>query len=109
MMGDRELVKALALDYRRADLSGEDRAMLDYVVLLTREPHAAQSGAVALREAGFEDAAILDVCQVAAYYNYVNRLAEGLSVQLEEYWTDETMTLTEAEFEQRRTARKGED
>lgn len=108
-MGDREAVKALALDYRRADLSRADRAMLDYVVLLTREPHAAQSGAAALREAGFEDAAILDVCQVAAYYNYVNRLAEGLSVQLEEFWSDDMMTLTDAEFEQRRAARKGGD
>lgn len=39
-----------------------------------------------LREAGLDDAEILDVCQVTAYYNYVNRLADGLGVELEWYW-----------------------
>ncbi len=38
---------------------------------------------VALREAGFEDAAILDINQVTSYYAYVNRLADGLGVELE--------------------------
>ena len=37
----------------------------------------------ALREAGFDDRAILDVCQVASYYAFVNRLADGLGVELE--------------------------
>ena len=37
-----------------------------------------------LREVGLSDAEILDVCQVASYYNYVNRLADGLGVELEE-------------------------
>ena len=37
----------------------------------------------ALRRAGFADAAILDICQVAAYYAFVNRLADGLGVELE--------------------------
>jgi alkylhydroperoxidase family enzyme len=40
----------------------------------------------ALRDAGLSDAEILDVCQVAAYYNYVNRMADGLGVELEPYW-----------------------
>lgn len=39
-----------------------------------------------LRAAGLEDAEILDVCQIVCYYNYVNRLASGLGVELEEYW-----------------------
>ena len=37
----------------------------------------------ALRKAGFGDAAILDICQVAAYYAFANRLADGLGVELE--------------------------
>ena len=36
-----------------------------------------------LREAGLGDDEILDVCQVTAYYGYVNRLAMGLGVELE--------------------------
>lgn len=40
-----------------------------------------------LRDEGLSDAEILDVCQVTAYYNYVNRLADGLGVELEAYWS----------------------
>lgn len=94
------------MNYGEADLSVRDRAMLDYAVLLTRDPHEAQDGAEALRQVGFSDAAILDICQVAAYYNYVNRLAEGLSVQLEDHWTHDMMTLTRQEFEDRRVGRR---
>jgi len=58
--------------------------MLDYAVRLTREPWTVGAeDAAALREAGFEDAAILDICQVAAYFAFVNRLADGLGVDLE--------------------------
>ncbi len=39
-----------------------------------------------LREAGMSDAEILDTCQVASYYNFVNRMAQGLGVELETYW-----------------------
>lgn len=58
--------------------------MLTYVDKLTRTPGAMESDDVeALRDAGFGEAAILDICQVAAYYAFVNRLANGLGVELE--------------------------
>lgn len=80
---------ALADDYRNAALSAADRAMLDYAVKLTREPWAMEEAdVVCLREAGFDDPAILDIAQVAAYYAYVNRLADGLGVELEAYWDE---------------------
>ena len=61
-----------------------DRAMLEYVDKLTRRPwEMAPSDVARLREAGFSDAAVLDINQVAAYYAYVNRLADGLGVELE--------------------------
>ena len=73
--------------------------MLDYAVKLTRDPGGMTARDVdRLREAGFDDRAILDICQVAAYYNYVNRLADGLGVELEPYWTDEDCTMTRREF-----------
>lgn len=78
-------MEALATDYRSADLSDVDRAMLDYVVKVTIEPGKIDESDIdALREAGFDDRAILDICQVAAYYAFVNRLADGLGVELEE-------------------------
>ncbi len=36
-----------------------------------------------LRRAGLTDADILDACQVTAYYAFVNRMAQGLGVELE--------------------------
>ena len=61
--------------------------MLDYVVKLTKEPWSMVKADVkALRESGFSDVAILDIVQVTGYYAYVNRLADGLGVELESIW-----------------------
>ena len=61
--------------------------MLEYVEKLTLRPWDMVEGDVgALREAGFSDAAILDINQVTGYYAFVNRLADGLGVELEDYW-----------------------
>jgi len=58
--------------------------MLDYAAKLTRTPAAVNQGDIdALRSAGFGDAAILDICQVTAYFAFVNRIADGLGVELE--------------------------
>jgi len=82
-------VKQLQADYRTADLAPADRAMLDYTAKLSRTPaDVTQSDINRLRETGFDDAAILDICQVAAYYAFVNRLADGLGVELEDFWKD---------------------
>lgn len=81
--------------------------MLDYAVKLTRDPGTmAAADAEALRGAGFDDRGILDICQIVAYYNYVNRLADGLGVELEEGWTKEDCTLTREEFDVLREARR---
>jgi len=73
--------------WRQADLSQADRAMLVYTEKLTLEPWAMfEEDVHALRAAGFDDAGILDINQVTGYYAYVNRLADGLGVELEEFW-----------------------
>jgi uncharacterized peroxidase-related enzyme len=86
-----------------------DRAMLTFAVKLTRTPgDMTAADAQALREAGFEDAAILDITQITAYYGYVNRLADGLGVELEEWWTPETLVLSREAFEARRARRSSD-
>ena len=61
--------------------------MLDYAVKLTREPWlVTEDDVAALRDAGFDDTAILDVNQVTGYFAFVNRLADGLGVRLEAIW-----------------------
>ncbi|MEO2185254.1 MAG: peroxidase-related enzyme, partial [bacterium] len=39
-----------------------------------------------LRDKGYKDRAILDINQIVAYFAYVNRIADGLGVDLEDYW-----------------------
>jgi uncharacterized peroxidase-related enzyme len=74
--------------------------MLEYAWKLTRTPHQmGESDVDALRQEGFDDTAILDICQVTGYFNFVNRLADGLGVELEDYWTREALTMTREEFE----------
>ena len=99
-------MRALAEDYVSAPIDQPERVMLDYAVALTRSPGSMrESDVAALRVAGFEDAAILDICQVAAYYNYVNRLADGLGVELEDAWPPEELTMSRAVFDARRARR----
>ena len=58
--------------------------MLTYAEKLTRTPAAVRRADVdALRAAGFSDADVLAIVQVVGYYAYVNRLADGLGVELE--------------------------
>ena len=61
--------------------------MLAYAEKLTLEPWAmTRDDLDPLRQAGFDDRAILDINQVTAYFAYVNRIADGLGVELEDYW-----------------------
>ena len=62
-------------------------AMLDYSVKLTERPGDMILDDVdSLRDAGFNDRAILDINQIVAYFAYVNRVADGLGVELEDFW-----------------------
>lgn len=71
------------------DLEARERALLEYADKLTREPWEMTSDDVdALRDVGLEDGEILDVAQVTAYYAFVNRLADGLGVELEGFWSE---------------------
>jgi alkylhydroperoxidase family enzyme len=59
--------------------------MLDYAVKLTRSPSdMSEEDVSALRAQGFDDRGVHDICAIAAYYAFVNRIADGLGVELEE-------------------------
>ena len=78
---DEELAAALRRDYRQAPLPKQELAMLDYVVKLTRTPgQVSPEDLRRLRQAGFEDRAILQINLIASWFNYINRVADGLGV-----------------------------
>ena len=91
LLRDDELLAALEEDPRAA--VGEDprrAALVDYVLRLTREPQRMERAQVeALRAVGFTDEDVLAICEVASYYAYVNRIADGLGVELEPHATDD--------------------
>lgn len=65
-------------------------ALCRYALVLTvRSWTVRRADVEALRGAGLSDRDIVDANQVAAYYNYVNRVADGLGVELEDDWPDE--------------------
>jgi uncharacterized peroxidase-related enzyme len=78
---DDGLVAAIRKDYRTAPIDERDRAMLDYVVQVTRDATKITPGHHArLREAGFDDRAILQITLIAAWFNYINKVADALGV-----------------------------
>jgi uncharacterized peroxidase-related enzyme len=78
---DDAFVKALVEDYDKAPLSPADRVMLDYVADLTVDATRVTPGHHRrLREAGFDDRAILQITLIASWFNYINRVADALGV-----------------------------
>lgn len=80
-----KLLSALASDFKTAELKPADQVMLDYAAKLTRSPGVmVKKDVEGLRAAGFDDRAIHDICAITAYFAFVNRIADGLGVELEE-------------------------
>jgi uncharacterized peroxidase-related enzyme len=65
-------------------LSHKQSIALDYVQQLTLKPVALNKGYIQnMRDVGWSDGEILEINQVAAYFNYANRTVLGLGVSLE--------------------------
>jgi uncharacterized peroxidase-related enzyme len=78
---DEAFVKALVEDYENAPLSEADRAMLDYATKLTQNAtRVTPKDHERLRAAGFDDRGILQITLIAAWFNYINRVADALGV-----------------------------
>ena len=78
---DAALVAALEEDYTKAPVSDQERAMLDYVVQLTKDAtRIGPQDHARLRAAGFDDRGILQITLIAAWFNYINRVADALGV-----------------------------
>jgi uncharacterized peroxidase-related enzyme len=78
---DKELVDALEKDYATAPITSQERVMLDYVVKITKDATKVwKDDHERLRAAGFDDKAILQITLIAAWFNYINRVADALGV-----------------------------
>lgn len=78
---DADRVARLRRDPDSAGLSARETRLVDYAERLTRSPaDVKESDVQALRTAGLTDREILQANMITAYFNFVNRIAEGLGV-----------------------------
>ena len=78
---DEEFVEQLRSDYRRAPITDAERAMLDFCVAITQNAtQIVREDVEGLRAHGFDDRAILQITLIAAWFNYINRVADALGV-----------------------------
>ncbi len=81
LSGDAELGEMLVMNYRVAPLEPRQRAMLDFVWKLTVSPsEVVAADRATLREHGFTEEDIFDICDVAGFFNMSNRVATGVDM-----------------------------
>jgi uncharacterized peroxidase-related enzyme len=81
---DDAKVLAIQEDYRQVEFDPPTKGLLDFAVKLTLNPKQMRAADIeALREFGFADEAILDAVQLVGYFNYINRVLDGLGAEPE--------------------------
>ena len=74
-------VNQVVIDWRICQTLAGVRALAEFAELVTLAPQEGTTNHVdALRSQGWSDRAIHDAVQVIAYFNYINRIADGLGV-----------------------------
>jgi uncharacterized peroxidase-related enzyme len=82
--GDHTLVKHLKTDPANAPLEPQDKAMIDFALKLTREPAKVKREDVEfLQQYGFSEEQVVDIVLIICTFNFMDRLADGLGVELD--------------------------
>ncbi|HEY5738205.1 MAG TPA: peroxidase-related enzyme, partial [Gammaproteobacteria bacterium] len=77
-----QLADQLASNYRKADITPRQLAMLDFAVKIAKRADAIDDKDFArLREAGFDDDDIWDIGAISAFFGLSNRLANMMSLR----------------------------
>ena len=84
MVESDEQRQAVQEDYRSAGLTPREVALLDFALKLTVHPRDVhQTDLNALREHSFNDEQLVDAVQCIGYFNFINRVLDGLGVDPE--------------------------
>ena len=82
LSGDPKLGEQMVMNYRVADLTPKQKAMLDFAVKLTEAPaKIEEADRQALRDVGFTDRDIWDIAAVAGFFNMTNRVASATDMR----------------------------
>ncbi|HLW91341.1 MAG TPA: peroxidase-related enzyme, partial [Roseiarcus sp.] len=80
--GVPELGELMVMNWRAAELSTRQRAMLAFATKLTKaSEEIEEADRQALREAGFSDRDIWDIAAVASFFNMSNRMASAVDMR----------------------------
>jgi len=79
---DPRLADQVATNYRKADITPRQRAMLDFAMKVALESHAVEDADLArLKEAGFGEDDVWDIAAIAAFFALSNRMANVTSMR----------------------------
>ncbi len=82
LSGRPELGEALVMNYRAAELTPRERAMLDFAVKMTEDSaQMAETDRQNLRDVGLSEADIWDVAAVASFFNMTNKMASAVDMR----------------------------
>jgi uncharacterized peroxidase-related enzyme len=82
LSGNPALGEQIAMNWRAADLTAKQVAMLDFATKLTERPDTiVEADREALRAAGFTDRDIWDIASTAAFFNMSNRVAAATDMR----------------------------
>lgn len=83
---DQKLVDEIANDWKKSSLTKEQIALCNFAEKLTLKPgEITQLDYKELQKNNFDDKAISEIVQVISYFNYINRVADGLGLEPEEF------------------------
>ena len=82
LSGDPAFGEMMVMNFRAADLTPKQKAMLEFAVKLTETPAKIEEiDRAALRDAGFSDRDIWDIAATAAFFNMSNRVAAAVDMR----------------------------
>lgn len=82
LSGDPAFGEMMVMNFRAADLSDKQRAMLEFAVKLTEQPaKVVEADRETLRKAGFSNRDIWDIASTAAFFNMSNRVAAAIDMR----------------------------
>ena len=79
-------MKHLKTDPANAPLDPQDKAMIDFALKLTREPAKMKREDLEfLQQYGFSEEQTVDIVLITCMFNFMDRLADGLGVELDPF------------------------
>ena len=83
---NQKLVDEIAKDWATSSISSVQMAMCEFAKKLTENPSKVNKKDIELlRSYSLSDKDISQIVQIIAYFNYINRVADGLGLEPEEF------------------------